>query len=184
MGYELISCIVAVYNGERYLGEAIDSILAQTYRPSEIIIVDDGSTDGTAAVVARYGQQVRYVWQPNSGPAAARNLGLDVMQGEFVAFLDADDLWHPEKLAQQMARFRARPELDYCVAHAQNFWVPELQGEALNLRIIDSRNRCRVISLKHFSPDDSCLQMLGGSTRLGGTCMTRSGFGAWPSEVQ
>ncbi len=127
---DLISCIVAVFNGERYLKEALDSILAQTYRPVEIIVVDDGSTDKTAAVVASYGEQVRYVWQLNAGPGAARNLGLSLTQGEFVAFLDADDFWHAEKLATQMARFEARPELEMCVTHMQNFWVPELHEEA------------------------------------------------------
>ena len=118
MRREFVSCIVAVYNGERYLGEALDSILTQTFRPAEIIVVDEGSTDGTASVAHHYGEQLRYVWQPNAGPAAARNLGLGLVQGEFVAFLDADDLWHADKLAQQMARFRARPELDLCVTHA------------------------------------------------------------------
>ena len=72
----LISCIVPVYNGERYLKEALDSILAQTPRPLEIIVVDDGSTDGTSEVVASYGQQVQYLRQANAGPAAARNRGL------------------------------------------------------------------------------------------------------------
>jgi glycosyltransferase involved in cell wall biosynthesis len=123
----LISCIVPVFNGERYLGEALDSILAQTYRPLEIIVADDGSTDGTAAVVATYDDRVRYLWQTNAGPAAARNLGLRVVQGEFVAFLDADDLWHQEKLARQMARFEARPDLEMVVTQARNFWVPELR---------------------------------------------------------
>jgi glycosyltransferase involved in cell wall biosynthesis len=125
----LISCIVPVFNGERYLTEALESILKQTYRPLEIIVVDDGSTDGTRALVASYGDQVRYLWQPNSGPATARNQGLSAASGEFVAFLDADDLWHPEKLERQLSRFEARPELDVCVTHVQNFWIPELRQE-------------------------------------------------------
>jgi len=129
-----ISCIVPVYNGERYVKEALDSILAQTYRPIEIIVVDDGSVDGTAGVVASYGDQVKYVRQPNAGPAAARNRGVSKAQGEFIAFLDADDLWHPEKLERQMARFRACPLLDLCVTHVQNFWIPELQEEAERFR--------------------------------------------------
>src|SRR5262245_20840904 len=103
MTESLISCIVPVFNGERYLGEAIESILKQSYRPIEIIIADDGSTDDTVTVAARYGTQIRYLRQSNAGPAAARNLGLSVAAGEFVAFLDADDIWHPEKLARQMA---------------------------------------------------------------------------------
>ena len=126
----LITCIVPVCNGERYLGKALDSILAQTYRPVEVIVVDDGSTDGTAAVAARFGQQLRYFKQSNQGPAEARNAGIRMAVGEFIAFLDADDLWHPEKLDRQIARFHARPELDYCVAHAQNFWSAEMDAEA------------------------------------------------------
>jgi glycosyltransferase involved in cell wall biosynthesis len=121
----LISCIVPVFNCERYLGGAIDSILGQTYRPLQVIVVDDGSTDGTAAVATRYGEQVQYLWQANAGAPAARNLGLSAVRGEFVAFLDADDLWHPEKLERQMARFEARPELDLSVTGGQYFWTTE-----------------------------------------------------------
>jgi glycosyltransferase involved in cell wall biosynthesis len=130
----LVSCIVPVFNGEGYLREALDSILAQTYRPMEIIVADDGSTDGTVALVADYGGQVRYLFQPNAGTAAACNLGLTAAQGDFVAFLAADDLWHPEKLSRQISRFQARPDLDLCVTHVQNFWIPELQEEAERFR--------------------------------------------------
>ena len=129
MAQALITCIVPVFNGERYLAQAIDSILGQTYRPVEVIVVDDGSTDGTHEVVSSYADRVRYLWQPNGGPPQARNSGLHSAQGEFVAFLDADDLWHPEKLARQMARFEARPELDLCVTHLQRFWIPQLEKE-------------------------------------------------------
>jgi glycosyltransferase involved in cell wall biosynthesis len=130
----LISCIMPVFNGERYVKEALDSILAQTYRPIECIVVDDGSKDGTAAVVAEYGKRVRYFRQPNAGETSARKLGLTVAQGEFIAFLDADDFWHTEKLALQMARFRERPGLDLCFTHFQNFWVPELAEEERRYR--------------------------------------------------
>jgi glycosyltransferase involved in cell wall biosynthesis len=130
----LVSCIVPVFNGEKYLAEAIESIVKQSYRPIEIIIADDGSTDGTAMVAERYHQQIRYLRQANAGTAAARNLGLSVAAGEFVAFLDADDLWHPEKLARQVACFREEHKLDYCVAHAQNFWIPELVEEEKRFR--------------------------------------------------
>ncbi len=125
----LVSCIVPVFNGERYLAEALDSILAQTRRPLEVIVVDDGSTDGSAAVVAKYGAEVSYIHQANAGPAAARNRGLDAARGEFLAFLDADDLWHKDKLVRQMARFEARPELELCSAHMENFWSPEVKRE-------------------------------------------------------
>jgi glycosyltransferase involved in cell wall biosynthesis len=126
----LISCIVPVFNGERYIRETLDSILAQTYRPLEVIVADDGSTDDTAMIVSSYGDQVRYLFQPNAGTAAACNLGIRAAQGDFIAFLAADDLWHPEKLSRQISRFQARPDLDICVTHVQNFWIPQLQEEA------------------------------------------------------
>lgn len=125
----LISCIVPTFNSAPYLREALDSITAQSYRPLEVIVADDGSTDATRAIVAGYGGQVSLVIQPTSGPAATRNLGLRAARGEFVAFLDADDLWHPEKLARQYARFDAQPDLEIGVTAAQLFWAAELTAE-------------------------------------------------------
>ena len=130
----LVSCIVPVFNGERYLGEALDSILAQQYRPLEVIVVDDGSIDGTAAIVRGYGDRVRALRQPNAGAPAARNLGVQAARGAFIAFLDSDDLWHHDKLSRQMARFGARPELDVSVTYLQTFWIPELRDEAERFR--------------------------------------------------
>ena len=129
MKSSLISCIIPVFNGERYLGEALDSIVAQTYRPLEIIVADDGSTDGTAEVATSYGERITYLRQSNQGAATAKNMGLSAAQGEFIAFLDADDLWHPEKLARQMARLKERPEVDLCFTRYQDFWIPELAEE-------------------------------------------------------
>jgi glycosyltransferase involved in cell wall biosynthesis len=134
MSLPLVSCVVPVFNGELYLREALDSILAQTYRPLEIIIADDGSTDGSPAIAREFSADVRYVRHPTAGPAATRNLGLGAALGQFVAFLEADDLWHPDKVARQMARFEARAELDLCVTHARNFWIPELAAEAAQHR--------------------------------------------------
>lgn len=134
MSAALVSCIVPVFNGERYLGEAIGSILAQSHRPLEVIIVDDGSTDSTPQVAAGFGDEVRYLRQDNRGVGSARNRGIDEARGEYLAFLDADDLWGSEKLRRQLARFAGRPELDYCVSHVQNFWVAELETEAQRLR--------------------------------------------------
>jgi glycosyltransferase involved in cell wall biosynthesis len=134
MASSLISCIVPVFNGERYLGEALESIFAQTYRPLEVVVVDDGSTDGTAAVVAAHGDKVGYLFQPNAGVAAACNLGVQASRGEFIAFLAADDLWHPQKLVLQMSQFQNRPKLDLCLTHMQNFWIPELRAEEERFR--------------------------------------------------
>jgi glycosyltransferase involved in cell wall biosynthesis len=130
----LVSCVVPVYNGECYLAEALDSIFAQTYRPLEVIVVDDGSTDGTAALLASFGQRITALHQANAGHAVARNRGVGAAQGEYLAFLDADDLWHPEKLARQVERFRARPELEVSVTLIQNFWMPDVGAEAAEFR--------------------------------------------------
>ena len=123
----LVSCVVPVFNGERYLGEALDSIFAQTYRPIEVIVADDGSTDSSRAVAGKY--DVRWVSQPTSGPAATRNLGARAARGEMFAFLDADDLWKPEKLERQVAVLAASPEVDACVTLAQMFWMQEMAAE-------------------------------------------------------
>jgi len=129
-----ISCIVPVYNGERFLAEALDSILAQSLAPFEVIVVDDGSTDTTPAVATRYGQRITYIRQDNAGPSAARNRGVRAARGELVAFLDADDIWRPDKLARQAARFAARPELDISLSHACNFWTAEMRHEEEHFR--------------------------------------------------
>ena len=130
----LISCIIPVFNRQRFLREAVESIFAHTYGPLEILVADDGSTDETPSIAAGFGNRLRYLRQDNQGPAAARNLGIGAATGDFIAFLDADDLWHPEKLERQMVRFRVRPELDYCATYCQNFWIPELNAEAERYR--------------------------------------------------
>src|SRR5215471_2204625 len=123
MSADLISCIIPAYNAERYLREAIDSVLAQTYRPIEVLVVDDGSTDQTGEIVESYGARVHYLRQTNAGPAAARNCGFIEARGDFVAFCDADDVWHTEKLERQWMHLHQRGELGYCVTHCKNFWV-------------------------------------------------------------
>jgi glycosyltransferase involved in cell wall biosynthesis len=129
MNSALVSCIVPVFNGERYIQQALESIHQQTYRPLEIIVVDDGSTDNTIGVVKRLEFSVQYIEQDNMGPAAARNLGINLAKGDFVALLDSDDLWHQEKLTKQMARFQAKPELDVCITHINHFEDSEIGEE-------------------------------------------------------
>ncbi len=110
-----VSVVIPAYNAERYIGETLESVLAQTYRDFEVVVVDDGSTDGTREIVRNYGEPVRLVEQPNSGPAAARNRGIREARGRFIAFIDADDLWHPEKLALQVPKFDSpQVGLVYC----------------------------------------------------------------------
>lgn len=130
MAAELISCIIPVFNGERYLGATIENILAQTYKPLEVIVADDGSTDGTAAVADGFGAAVRRVAQSNQGHAAARNLGLQYSRGALIAFQDADDLWHPQRLERQMEVLARRPDVAGCVTLVRNFWENQTQEEA------------------------------------------------------
>ena len=98
-----VSVIIPAYNGDRYISAAIDSVLAQTYSEYEIIVVDDGSTDNTSEVVKQYGDRVNYLSQSNQGVAASRNLGLAAARGEYIAFLDQDDVFLPDKLSTQVA---------------------------------------------------------------------------------
>lgn len=122
----LVSVIIPVYNCERYLAEAIESVLVQTYRPIEVIVVDDGSTDGSADIVKSFASSVRYCFQPHSGAGAARNVGIELAQGSFFAFLDADDLWVNDKLTRQMTAINSDRELDIVFGHIQQFHSPEL----------------------------------------------------------
>jgi glycosyltransferase involved in cell wall biosynthesis len=110
-----VSAIIPAYNAERFLGQAIGSVLAQTHPVSECIVVDDGSTDGTAAVAERHGDRVRLIRQPNAGVAAARNRGAREARGELLAFLDADDRWLPERVERQVEALRSRPGVEAVV---------------------------------------------------------------------
>jgi glycosyltransferase involved in cell wall biosynthesis len=114
-----------VYNGEKYLAETLTSIVKQTWRPIELIVVDDGSTDGSRKVARQFGPALRLVRQDNAGTPTARNTGVREARGDFIAFLDADDLWHPHKLARQMSLFDERPGLQLCFTYIQNYLSPE-----------------------------------------------------------
>jgi glycosyltransferase involved in cell wall biosynthesis len=128
-----VSAVIPVFNGERHLAAAIESVLLQRPRPLELIVVDDGSTDGSAAVARRF-PEVRYHHQGNGGIGAARNRGLALARGAFVAFLDADDVWTQGKLARQLEAFAVDPTLDIVSGHVEQFLSPELD-EAVARRI-------------------------------------------------
>jgi glycosyltransferase involved in cell wall biosynthesis len=121
-----ISVVVPAWNAERYLGEALDSLLAQTRVPTEVLVIDDGSTDGTADVAEKRGPPVRCVRREHQGPAAARNAGIREARGELLAFLDADDLWLPAKLERQLEALSAQPSVGIVTTRIRDFWVPEL----------------------------------------------------------
>ena len=112
-----ISVVIPAYNAAEYIGRAIDSVLAQTRRPDEIIVVDDGSTDDTAGIVETYGSQVRLIRQENAGVSAARNTGINAATGEWIAFLDSDDEWLKEKLQLQVELLGRNPDLVWSTAN-------------------------------------------------------------------
>jgi glycosyltransferase involved in cell wall biosynthesis len=125
MNQPLVTVITAVYNGEQFLGEALQSLFAQDYKPFEAIVVDDGSTDATPEVVQTF-SEVRYVRQANSGQAAARNRALGLARGEYTAFLDADDLWPPRKLSLQVGYLQANPGVA-CVLGRQEIMLEGIE---------------------------------------------------------
>src|SRR5574340_695015 len=109
-----VSVVVPAYNAAAFLRRAIDSVLGQTAVDLELLVVDDGSTDATLQLLAGYGERLQAIPQVNAGPAGARNRGLALARGRYIAFLDADDWWLPEKLGRQVALLDSRPEIGFC----------------------------------------------------------------------
>lgn len=116
-----VSVVIPTYNRRRRVCEAVDSVLSQTMTHFELIVVDDGSTDETAAALDRYAGRIRLLCQENRGVSAARNRGAACARGKWIAFLDSDDLWRPEKLAVQTAFFGRRPEARIC--QTEEIWI-------------------------------------------------------------
>jgi glycosyltransferase involved in cell wall biosynthesis len=125
----LISVMIPAFNAAPYLGEAIESAFAQTYAPTEVIVVDDGSDDGTLEVARSFGDRVRAIRQERGGNGAARNAAVALSSGSFFAFLDADDRFTPAKLELQMAALDADPELDVVFGRVREFVSPELSEQ-------------------------------------------------------
>jgi glycosyltransferase involved in cell wall biosynthesis len=128
-----VSVMIGVYNGARYLGEAIESVLAQTHPPHELIVVDDGSDDGSGDVARSFGPRVTCIRQERGGMAASRNRAIAEATGDYFAFLDADDRFPTEKLERQLAVFAGDPELDVVYGHVTEFLSPDLDAAALAL---------------------------------------------------
>lgn len=123
----MISVIIPTYNRASCLNEAIQSVLSQDYfnhqggYPFELIVVDDGSTDHTQEVVESYGDKVKYIYQEHSGVSRARNLGLELSKGHFIAYLDSDDLWEKDKIRSQMSLMKVFPEI--MISYTQEIWI-------------------------------------------------------------
>lgn len=144
-----VSIIIPTYNCASYLGRAIDSASAQTYKDYEILIVDDGSTDDTKDVAMQYGRKVTYLYQRNLGLSAARNHAVANASGELLAYLDADDMWYPEKLERQVAFLDAHQECG--MVHSEMSIINE-QDEILHVRFYEETKR--------DVPQGYCLQQL------------------------
>ena len=119
----LVSTIIPTYNRAHIIGEAVDSVLSQTYPNVEVIVVDDGSTDNTPEILRQYGDRIRVISQRNAGPAVARNRGIKASTGEVIAFLDSDDIWLPAKLERQIALMnQAGDKVPCCLCNILMKW--------------------------------------------------------------
>lgn len=151
MKSDLVSVIIPAWNAERYVREAVDSALAQTYRPVEVIVVDDGSTDGTKAALEPYIQKkkIHYIHQSNKGLSGARNTGIRVSRGTFIALLDADDVFFPEKIEEQVRHLKEHLDCDVSYCDLFHFWDGE--PKLLKLRY------------KYYSGSEVLLHLIEGS---------------------
>lgn len=115
----LVSVVIPAFNSERFISNAIQSVFDQGYSPIEVIVVDDGSTDGTKNEVLKFGERIRYKYQVNSGPAAARNAGIASSRGDIIGFLDSDDIWPRGRLSLLLNKFKDDPSLDVVLGRVQ-----------------------------------------------------------------
>ena len=116
-----VSVVIPAFNASRYLSATLESVLASTFRDFEIVVINDGSTDDTAAIASRYDGPVRVVTQPNAGMSASRNRGVEISDSELIAFVDSDDIWHPEKLRLQIDTLTAGPQFGFSYTEFE-FW--------------------------------------------------------------
>lgn len=116
-----ISAIIPTYNRAQFVKEAVESVLAQSFTDIELIIIDDGSDDKTGEALSDYKEAIRYIHQENKGVSAARNLGIKLAEGEYIAFLDSDDLWHPRKLAIQNDFLDKNKSYSLC--YTEEIWI-------------------------------------------------------------
>lgn len=140
----LVSVIVPAYNMAGYTERTVESLLGQSYSHLEIIVIDDGSTDPTGKILERFSDRITYVYQENGGACSARNHGYRLSRGDFIGFLDCDDIYHPEKVEVFLARFRARPSVG--MIYSPEYLIDE------NDRIFDVNSPAKPITGKIFEP--------------------------------
>jgi glycosyltransferase involved in cell wall biosynthesis len=146
----VVGVVIPVRDGERHLAAALGSVVAQTQSPADVVVVDDGSQDGTGAVAARFAPLVRCVRQEPAGTSTAVNRGVGVARGELLAFIDADDLWTPDKLHLQAAALKRDLSLDLVLGHVRHFHSPELT----------EHQRARIVCPPERMPGYCCGAML------------------------
>lgn len=142
-----ISVIIPLYNAAPFIAAALESVLGQTRPPNQVIVVDDGATDGSADVVRRYGQQITLIQQPNAGGASARNRGVALATGDLLAFLDHDDYWVPEKLAWQLDAFQQAPHLEAVFGQLQQTQPLNTADQATALFGLNAQDGCHLDTL-------------------------------------
>ena len=160
-----VSVIIPAYNAEAFIAETIQSALDQTYRDLEIIVVDDGSRDGTVTHVGAFGDRVRLHQQPNGGVARARNTGVSLARGEWIAFLDSDDLWLPTKVERQLACSTAAITFTDRYNIGERGGLPKLQSlvtPMLGGDIFEALLGCNFITTSSVMMRRSLFQQLGG----------------------
>ncbi len=166
----LVSVIIPAFNAQSLIADTLDSILAQTYRNLEIIVVDDGSTDNTAAIVRGYRERVRYYYQENSGGCAVpRNTGIKYSSGDFLCFMDADDLMAPDRVTRQIEFMKRYPEVGVVFCDYRNFneqgpyrdshfqTCPRLWSQLRNQGELTINNPCALLAQENFGCAGSCL---------------------------
>jgi glycosyltransferase involved in cell wall biosynthesis len=158
MNKPLISVIIPVFNGERFIAEAIQSVLNQNYEPLEMIVVDDGSTDATADVVKTFGEKIRYIYQENGGVAKARNTGLNAASGDYIAFLDADDLFCNNKLNIQLKIFEEYLSLGIAFGYSSRC---NYTGQNTDYEIVNHSDKCFTFTLGSMLISKSVFDSVG-----------------------
>ena len=174
MNSPIVSVIVPAYNAEKFVAETIESVLAQTYTDWELIMVDDGSTDQTAGIIKEYANKdarIHYWYQTNGRQGKARNLAISKAKGTYLAFIDADDLWHPTKLEKQVSVFTENPQVDLIYTNGISFMdtiqnVIHTHQEPTGLRKLDEQFQYLLsgISLPNLSVmvKKKCVNEIGG----------------------
>lgn len=163
-----IAVVIAAFNCERYVAEAIESVLAQTRPADEVIVVDDGSTDATPAVLREFGSQIAVLRQAQSGPATALNAGIARSSGDLLAFQDADDIWMPDKLKLQCNLLSSEPEIEAVFGAARQFVSPDLNQGGVSIVAPDSEQAgihkgvmlIRRSAFDRIGPFDATLQVV------------------------